>query len=97
MTHEQIEQGSIEKLGRLSPAFCVGAEWAIEQMQRQLDQANEDGEQRARQEVIALQNMQRAFKWLENAINGENIEGCNDAQELIEDFKQAMLSKNKEL
>lgn len=70
MTHEQIEQGSIEKLGRLSPAFFVGAEWAAEE-QRDID-------------------IKKAAEWLENAINGDNIEGCKDCEKLIDDFKKAM-------
>lgn len=34
--------------------------------------------------------VEKAAEWLETALNGDNIEGCKDSKQLIEDFKKAM-------
>lgn len=34
--------------------------------------------------------VEKAVEWLENAFNGDNIEGCKDSKQLIEEFKKEM-------
>lgn len=36
--------------------------------------------------------VEKAAKWLVSALNGDNIEGCKDSKQLIEDFKKVMES-----
>ena len=34
--------------------------------------------------------VEKAAEWIETALNGDNIDGCKDSKQLIEDFKKAM-------
>ena len=35
-------------------------------------------------------DIEKACAWLENALNGDNIEGCRDGKKLISEFKKEM-------
>lgn len=35
-------------------------------------------------------DIEKACAWLENALNGDNIEGCRDGKKLINEFKKEM-------